>query len=276
MKWRVLWGAVLISVFAALSSAWADPESDRQAIRDFYAERFPNTPLEAHKDGVYAIDAGAREQWLEMEDFPPYEIAVDEGAELFEAPFGDGTGYVDCFGDGAVKQRYPYFDEDRAEVVTLEMAINDCRTEHGEDALEYGGAELNRLVAYVAYASRGELVNVPAPASDSALAAYESGKEFYATRRGQLNFACTSCHIQLAGNMLRAERLSASLGQVTHFPVYRFKWQDVGSLHARFAECNTQVRAEPFALQSEAYRNLEYFLSYLSNGFELNGPATRK
>jgi sulfur-oxidizing protein SoxA len=50
----------------------------------------------------------------------------------------------------------------------------------------------------------------------------------------------------------------------------------VGSLHKRFAECNRQVRAEPFAAQSEAYRNLEYFLSYLSNGFELNGPATRK
>jgi sulfur-oxidizing protein SoxA len=91
-----------------------------------------------------------------------------------------------------------------------------------------------------------------------------------------LNFACTSCHVQLAGNMLRAERLSASLGQITHWPVYRFQWQDVGSLHKRFAECNRQVRAEPFAAQSEAYRNLEYFLSYLSNGFELNGPATRK
>ena len=110
----------------------------------------------------------------------------------------------------------------------------------------------------------------------AALAAYESGKRFYTTRRGQLNFACTSCHVQLAGNLLRAERLSASLGHVTHWPVYRFKWEDVGSLHKRFQECNSQVGAEPFDEQSEPYRNLGYFLAYLSNGLELNGPATRK
>jgi sulfur-oxidizing protein SoxA len=277
MLLRTLSGALLICIVAVLSpQASADPEADRQAMRDFYAKRFPNTPLEAHKDGVYAIDAGARDQWLEMEDFPPYEIAVDEGAELFEVPFADGVGYADCFGDGAVKQRYPYFDQDREEVVTLEMAINDCRAEHGEDALDFDGADITRLVAFMAFASRGETVDVATPTSDAALAAYESGKRFYTTRRGQLNFACTSCHVQLAGNMLRAERLSASLGQVTHWPVYRFQWQDVGSLHKRFAECNRQVRAEPFAAQSEDYRNLEYFLSYLSNGFELNGPATRK
>ena len=75
---------------------------------------------------------------------------------------------------------------------------------------------------------------------------------------------------------LRAERLSASLGHVTHWPVYRFEWQEVGSLHRRFKRCNAQVGAEPFPSQSEAYRNLEYFLSYMSNGLELNGPASRK
>jgi sulfur-oxidizing protein SoxA len=253
-----------------------DPEADRQALRDFYKQRFPDVPLEEHKNGIYAFDEDAREQWLEMEDFPPYEIAVDEGAELFETPFADGQGYPDCFDDGAVKGRYPYFDEARSEVVTLEMAINECRTAHGEAPLGYDGAEITRVSAYMAYASRGQIINVALPESDAALAAYEAGRRFYSTRRGQLNFACSSCHVQLAGNRLRAERLSASLGQVTHWPVYRFKWQDVGSLHLRFNECNSQVGAEPFPPQSEEYRNLEYFLSYMSNGLELNGPASRK
>ena len=58
--------------------------------------------------------------------------------------------------------------------------------------------------------------------------------------------------------------------------MYRGKWQRVGVLHRRFRGCNTQVRAEPFEMQSEIYRNLEYFLSYMSNGLELNGPASRK
>jgi sulfur-oxidizing protein SoxA len=41
-------------------------------------------------------------------------------------------------------------------------------------------------------------------------------------------------------------------------------------------ECNSQVRATPLDPQSESYRNLEYFLTYMANGLELNGPASRK
>jgi len=270
---------LLVALVCGLASfpVAADPESDRLALREYYAKRFPQIALEDHKDGVYAIDADARAQWLAMEDFPPYEIAVDEGAELFNAPFADGLGYGDCFAnDGAVKAEYPYFDDARGKVITLELAVNDCRGAHGEAPLDYDGLEITKLVAYMAYASRGQIVAVDAPASAAARAAYEAGKRFYSTRRGQLNFACSSCHIQLVGNRLRAERLSASLGQVTHWPVYRFKWEEVGGLHKRFAECNAQVGAEAFAEQSDEYRNLEYFLAYLSNGLELNGPATRK
>ena len=272
--WRLMIGALALS---ASTGASGDPESDRAALRDYYAARFPQVALEDHKDGVYAIDAGAREQWLEMEEFPPYEIAVDEGAELFATPFASGAGYSDCFGDeGNVAGQFPHFDEEKEAVVTLPMAVNACRHSHGEATLAYDGPEMARLTAYLAYASRGQQVDVAEPTSAAALAAYEAGKRFYSTRRGQLNFACTSCHVQLSGNMLRAERLSASLGHVTHWPVYRFKWEDVGSLHKRFQECNSQVGAEPLDEQSEAYRNLEYFLAYMSNGLELNGPATRK
>jgi sulfur-oxidizing protein SoxA len=119
-------------------------------------------------------------------------------------------------------------------------------------------------------------VAVEIPDDPAALAAYEDGKRFYYTRRGQLNFACSNCHVNMAGSMLRAERLSASLGHTTHWPVYRLKWKEVGPLHKRFAECNSQVRAVPLEPQSESYRNLEYFLTYMSNGMALNGPASRK
>ena len=47
-------------------------------------------------------------------------------------------------------------------------------------------------------------------------------------------------------------------------------------LHGRFAGCVRDVRAKPFELQSLEYRNLEYFLSYMSNGLEFNGPGARK
>jgi sulfur-oxidizing protein SoxA len=267
---------ILLCSFLGASLAIADPEADREGMREFYAKRFPDVALADHKDGVYAIDAGAREQWLEMEEFPPYEIGVDEGLVLFETPFASGSGYAECFGDGAVKQNYPYFDETSQSVVTLELAINQCRQDNGEPALDFASAEMVNLMAYMAFQSRGHPVAVPTPSSEGALAAFDAGKRFYTTRRGQLNFSCSGCHIQIVGNMLRAEKLSASLGHVTHWPVYRFKWEALGGLHLRFQECNSQVRAEPFELQSDAYRNLEYFLSYMANGLELNGPATRK
>ena len=119
-------------------------------------------------------------------------------------------------------------------------------------------------------------IAVAIPDDPRALAAYEDGKAFYYTRRGQLNFACSHCHVNMAGNMLRAERLSATVGHATHWPVYRLKWKEVGPLHRRFMECNSQVRGVPLEPQSESYRNLEYFLTYMSNGLVLNGPATRK
>jgi sulfur-oxidizing protein SoxA len=79
-----------------------------------------------------------------------------------------------------------------------------------------------------------------------------------------------------AGNVLRTEVLGPAFGQTTHWPVYRSKWGEMGSLHRRFTGCNKQVRAKPFKAQGEEYRNLEYFMSYMSNGLPLNGPGARK
>ena len=281
MKMNRVFSAALAALLVGpllAGQAVADPAQDLAAFRDLYQKRFPDIPLAAHKDGAYALDAAKREQWLEMEDFPPYEIAVDDGAELYGEPFPDGGSYDDCLGEGApaVKQLYPRFDVSAGQVVTLEMALNDCRVKGGLEPLAYEGEEMAALAAYVAMESRGEVFDFVIPDEPGALAAYESGKAFYYTRRGQLNFACSSCHLQNAGMMLRAERLSAAVGHATHWPVYRGKWERVGSLHRRFQECNVQVRAETLDEQSETYRNLEYFLTYMNNGMELNGPASRK
>ena len=254
----------------------ADPESDRLAFQKFYESRFPQIDVAAHKDGAYALDEAKRAQWQEMEEFPPYEIAVDEGESLFNEPFANGKQYASCFENEGIgiKQNYPYFDEERGAVITLEVAINDCRKANDEDPLDYASDELAYLVSYMAFTSRGQKFDIKVP--EAGLKAYEAGKRFFYERRGQLNFACSSCHMQLTGMMLRAEMLSASIGHATHWPTYRFKWEQVGGLHKRFIECNEQVGAEGLALQGESYRNLEYFLTYMNNGMELNGPASRK
>ncbi|RLA25117.1 MAG: sulfur oxidation c-type cytochrome SoxA, partial [Gammaproteobacteria bacterium] len=114
-----------LSIFIGLTfaaSAMAGPEEDRLAIVKYYAERFPDVPLQEFANGLYAFDEDAREQWIEMEDFPPYEIAIEDGQALFEAPFANGKSYADCFDNGGigVRQDYPYFDSDAGEVMTLE------------------------------------------------------------------------------------------------------------------------------------------------------------
>jgi len=267
-----------IVLFGAIAPALAGPEEDRMAFRKYFQNRFPDVPLEEYVNGIYALDEPARKQWEEIEEFPPYEFAVESGEQRFGEAFHDGGGYSECFPDAraGVRQSYPRFDSELGEVVTLEMAINLCRQRHGETPYPYASDEMLALSAYMAWASRGKAIAIEIPDDPRALEAYEAGKRFYYSKRGQLNFACSDCHVTSAGMYVRADHLSASLGHPSHFPVYRSKFGRMISLHSRFFGCIRDVRAEPFEEQSLEYRNLEYFLTYLSNGLAVNGPGARK
>jgi sulfur-oxidizing protein SoxA len=258
--------------------AQAGPEEDRAAFRAYFQQRFPEVPLASYADGIYALDEQARMQWLEIEEFPPYEFAIEQGEALFGQPFANGGSYAQCFENGGVgiRQHYPRFDPAQGEVVTLELAINQCRARHGQTPYDWDSDELIALSAYMAWTSRGKAIVVEIPDDPRALAAYEAGKRFYYSKRGQLNFACSDCHVSSAGAWVRADHLSASLGHPSHFPVYRSKLGKVISLHSRFYGCVRDVRARPFEEQSPEYRNLEYFLTYMSNGLPVNGPGARK
>ena len=260
------------------ATVYADPEEDRKVFTDYFKNRFSSVPLAEFANGAYAYDAAGRESWEAIEEFPPYEIAIDDGQVMWETPFANGKTYKDCFADGPeIAHKYPHWDKKQNMVMTLPLALNQCREANGEKPLKYKKGSINDIVAYVAFQSRGHKTQVVIPEGDAgAMAAFEEGKRFFYTRRGQLNFSCATCHIQNAGNQIRSEILSPALGQTTHFPVYRSKWGTVGTLHRRFTGCNKQVRAKPFKAQGEEYRNLEYFLTYMSNGLELNGPGARK
>ncbi len=276
---KLLSYVVAAGVAAAASAAlFADPEVDRAAFQNYYLTKFPDTPKDDFINGIYSIDTNARDQWNDLEEFPPYEIAVDKGQELFETPFANGKSYADCFENGGigVRHMYPYFDVEQGMVITAELAINQCREANGEKPLKYKKGDIAAISAYMAYTTRGKVINVVVPDDPRAMAAYEMGKQFYYTKRGQLNFACSDCHVGGSGGAIRTEMLSPALGHPSHFPVYRLKWGEIGTLHRRIGGCNSQVRAKPFAAQSEEYRNLEYFLTYMSNGLEFNGPGVRR
>jgi sulfur-oxidizing protein SoxA len=268
----------IIFLIPALSSL-ASPEKDFDKFVRYFEDRFPNTPYEDYKNGVYSIDASAREQWEAMEEFPPYELNVDRGEELFNQAFKNGNTYGSCFeNDGiGIRQNYPYFDTGRNKVVTLEGALNDCRVKNGEKPLSYfKGKELAHVSAYMAYTSRGNKFNVQIPNNLEALNAYEKGKKLYFTKKGQLNFSCADCHVYQTGTKLRADIPSPAIGHPTHFPVYRSGMGRLVTLHERFAGCLNRIRAKSFKGGSDELNNLEFFTTFMSNGLEVNGPGSRK
>jgi sulfur-oxidizing protein SoxA len=277
MKKLLLITAAISALSAPLVSQ-ASPEGDLKAFRGYFMERFPNVPLEEFANGVYAIDAASREQWEAIEEFPPYEIAVEEGEEMFNTPFKNGKTYASCFRNGGIGVRsdYPYYDKEKGRVETLVSAINECRTKNGEKPLGLQKGKIAAISAYMAYTTRGQTIDIKIPHDQRASDAYEEGKRFFYARRGQLNMSCAHCHVDNSGNKIRADILSPALGHMSHFPVYRSKWGGLGTVHRRFGGCNKQVRALPFKAQGPQYRNLEYFMTYMSNGIPWNGPGARK
>ena len=266
-----------ILLFVSLNLS-ASPEEDLMKFQKYFKNKFPNTEFSDYKNGVYSIDSSAREQWESIEDFPPYEINIEQGEELFNTPFKNGNTYASCFeNDGiGIRQNYPYFDEDADKIITLELAINNCRKKNGEKPLSYyKGGPMADISAYMAYTSRGKIIDIKIP-NYKAEEAYEAGKKLYFTKVGQLNFSCADCHVYYTGTKLRADITSPAIGHPTHFPVYRSRAGRMVTLHERFAGCLNRVRAKPFKAQQDEYKNLEYFLTYMSNGLEINGPGSRK
>ena len=254
-----------------------DPAADARAFRNYFVEKFPNVKLDDFANGPYSLNEDMRRQWEGKEQFPPYEFSLEAGKELFAKPFANGKHYADCFAEQGigVRQNYPQFDGKSGQVITLELALNQCRETNGEKAISYTGDDMAALTAYMAFTSRGKPFDIKVPDDPRALEAYENGKRYFYTRRGQLNFSCATCHVQNPGERLRAEVLAPALGILNALPIYRSEWGGMGTTSRRFVSCNSQVRGVPLEPQAEEYRDLEYFLSYVSNGLPISGPGSR-
>lgn len=265
----------------------ASPQSDLKDFRAYYFKKFPGVKLQEYADGIYGIDKGRRVEWEAMEEFPPYEPGVEIGKQLFEK-YNVGK----CFKNGGIgiRQNYPWFNTKTGQLHTLEADIMRCLKKNGVDVkkekIGFKKGKLAAISAYMGWTSRGQKMNVVVPDDKRALAIYERGKKHFYAKRGQLNFSCADCHMYAAGMSVRTNLLSPALGHVTHFPVYRKKWEGspggnpalagFGTLQRRYGGCNKQVRAKPFKAQKDEYNALEYFHSYMSNGISINAPGIRQ
>jgi sulfur-oxidizing protein SoxA len=233
-----------------------------------------------HKDfakGNYAFNIDGRAQYEEIKEMPPYEDAIDAGEELYGKKFANGKSFASCFKEPSDAANYPYFDEKRKEVVSLTVAINECLTTNGEKAWKTSKGKMATLQGYMAnVATENEKVIAVKISSKEAADAYKRGKEYYYSQRGYLKLSCASCHVQGAGQRVRNEKLSQLLGQTTHFPVHRLKWDGLGTLERRMAGCIKDEGQVPPKSNSAQMRELLYFMAYMSNGMKIDGPDIRK
>ena len=100
---RIFACALLLASAPALAAEEKiDPEADRKALQAFVFAKFPKVAKEDFGNGPDAVNAQMRKQWMEIMEFPPYELALDEGRAEWEKPFANGRRYADCFDNKGV------------------------------------------------------------------------------------------------------------------------------------------------------------------------------
>jgi len=221
---------------------------------------------------------GTETRAMQADDFDnPGMIFVEQAQEAWETAEGsEGKSCASCHDNmdsmAGVKATYPKWNEEAGEVRTLQMQMNDCRTNRmGAEAWGYDKTPAINMEAALSAVSRGMPVNVAidGPVHET----WELGKELYYTRTGQLEMSCASCHEANYGNMIRADHLSQ--GQVNGFPVYRLKNTKLNGTHSRFKGCVRDTRAQTYSPGSPEFIALELYVTSRGNGLSVEGPSVR-
>ena len=274
---KLLAGMAGLGIALGAVNAYANPEKDRQDFIKYYTSKYPNIKIDDYVYGALAFEPDAKAQYDAIMEFPPFDSVVEQGRKMFETPLKSGKTYADCLPNGGkmIAGNYPMFDEKKGKVVTLNDVINDCRVANGEEAWKVDDAKtMGVLNAYLRTLSDGMLMNVKVE-GPKAMAAYEDGKKSFFTRKGQLNFACSTCHVQNAGVKLRSETISPAIGHAVHWPVFH-AGDNLVQLQQRYVGCYRSVRAISPAAGTPMMNNLEYFHSALSNGLPMKSSVFRK
>ena len=272
-----------IEAIKYFEAKFADPEKNKdkffpystdEELKNDYAKNLKQNDFNI---GTYAFSKDAKSQYEAIKEMPPYEAGIELGEELYNKKFANGNPFATCFPNPAIGGDYPYFDDKKNDVVTLTSAVNDCLRANGEKEWDTQKGNMANLQAYLVNATTeaGKKFDIKIQ-SEAAKKAYENGKEYYYTQRGYLKLSCAEWHIQGAGQRVRNEKLSPLTGQVTQFPVYRLKWEELGTLERRLSGCIVDQGQVSPKDESTQMKELVYFLAYMSNGMSIDGPDIRK
>ena len=275
-------GAALASLLTT-SLAFADPVDDTLILNE-ETDMITRTAAPAHLsdtlDEVMSgwLFRGTETRAMQADDFDnPGMIFVEQAQDSWMIAEGtECKSCSSCHNDmdsmAGVKATYPKWNEEAGEVRTLQMQMNNCRTERmGAEAWGYDKTPAINMEAALSAVSRGLPVNVAI--DGPAQSAWELGKELYYTRTGQLELSCANCHEDSYGMMIRADHLSQ--GQINGFPVYRLKNTKLNGVHSRFKGCVRDTRAETYKPGSAEFVALELYVASRGNGLSVEGPSIR-
>lgn len=208
----------------------------------------------------------------------PGRFWVLDGERLYGAAAGrTGQSCQGCHGPAqtamaGVAARYPAWDEAGATPVDLSGRINLCRTRHQDaEPLARESDAMLSLTSFVTLQSHGMPIE---PDPDPRLApARAEGEASFFRRVGQLNLACSHCHDDHAGGRLLAAKIPEA--HPTGYPQYRLQWETMGSLHRRFGNCLSGVRAEVPAAGAPSLIALELYLKSRAAGLTVEAYPIR-
>lgn len=274
-------GLAAVAAFGFTYSAVADPNNNKLVVEG----KTLTTSVKGAKDGPFdEIISGWRfrspeTQKLQTDDFenPGFPL-VDLGVELWQKVEGDaGKSCASCHNDAAksmkgVRATMPKMHKELGKVRSLEHHINYCREKRmGAKPWKWESNQMLGMTAHVGLQSRGMPVNVKTDGKYKAV--WAQGKKMYYTRLGQLDMSCAGCHEENTGKMIRADHLSQ--GQINGFPLYRFKWSKMGSIHRRFSGCIKNIRGNPHKRGSDEFVALELYVASRGQGLSVETPAVR-
>ncbi len=281
-KTLVLAGA-LAAVIGGAQIAGADPVEDSLYIDGLEMITRTTAPDGHPMDEVMSgwLFRTIETRALETDSFEnPGMIGVDDGETIWNTVEGAaGKSCASCHGDAAesmegVGANYPKWNEAAGKPYNLELLINDHRVEKMQaEPYKFDAGAQKALVAYIKHQSLGMPVKLDLAAGDMQ-SWWETGKEKYYERTGQLNLSCASCHEVNMGKNIRADHLSQ--GQINGFPTYRLKQGALVSVHNRFRGCIRDTRAEYPAAFSDVLMALEVYVSWRGTGLSVETPAVRQ
>jgi sulfur-oxidizing protein SoxA len=208
-------------------------------------------------------------------------FAADRGEEIFHElnrKAGRTGKFATCLGARkgnlkGLRSQYPMYRKDLRHVAGLEEVIEHCAAKEGRE-LQNGSYDNSAVSVYVASQSTGMPIKINVTSAGPLKSAYERGRKVFHARAGRINLACSSCHTYQIGLHLRGTVVTTPYGDVAHYPVYRTRYQ-LQSLHLRFIECNLATRTQPLKPGSQAYTDIEVFLTGLTNGYPVSVPSER-